>query len=445
MNRSQVRQRQLEPVSSIFPIGFSIAVALDLMTGLECFAGNSHLRAVAAVAIARTALEIVDEQPMLPDQPRSNSLTPPSAVADPGIAQKKPSDDDALDSPEATQNSNAASALPKMFSSMRIEFAKATVISDSLPAQLVIAIWERGCPACVRLEHTVKTVLGPLGWSIGNQITDQIQFVRVPQTETVPQITLYQNGTAIQTWNSYVDPGTLSHALRKAWDDAPPLGPTVTSSQQSGSAGTIRGQSQIQRALTWWRANIGEQNKVSLCWDRSGAQVFPLLAKGDWSAVSLFGKTGHMNFSVKEAVRLPIDSFGFGYQIRGQDVICDLDPIALAGLASHLGPVKSRPATAAVPAQFIDPLTAWNIFSMIKGIYELLYPSCDLQLPGQISATAVLTGDTLSVDFQQCPSIKIATLFTFQMNVRRVEITTASVRLLFSGSRIIKERTFSVE
>ena len=85
-----------------------------------------------------------------------------------------------------------------------------------------------------------------------------------------------------------------------------------------------------------------------------------------------------------------------------------------------------------------------TIVSVIRGVWSILNPSADLQLGGNVSATAVLTGDTLAIDFQQCPSVRLVALFTFQLGVKRVEITDSTVRVLFSGSRFIKERTFTV-
>jgi hypothetical protein len=86
----------------------------------------------------------------------------------------------------------------------------------------------------------------------------------------------------------------------------------------------------------------------------------------------------------------------------------------------------------------------WTIASVVRDIFALLNPTCDLQLGGNVAATGVLKGDTLTIDFQQCPSVKLVALFTFQLSVKRVEITEQSVRVVFTGSRFVKERTFQV-
>jgi hypothetical protein len=51
----------------------------------------------------------------------------------------------------------------------------------------------------------------------------------------------------------------------------------------AGSAGAIHARTQIDSAITWWRQTLGEGCRVSVRWDRTGAQTFPLLARGDWS------------------------------------------------------------------------------------------------------------------------------------------------------------------
>jgi hypothetical protein len=411
------------------------AVSSVCLTDNVCLAGTARQKAVAAVAVARAALEIADERPELPDVSRLNRRSTQAVSSIGGTIS------------EVISNGSDAQGVPEMFVAsppIRIEITKAEVLSEFLPAQLVIAGWEVGCPACIRLERDVKSILTPLGWTIGNRPADQIQFVHVPQSEAVPQITLIQNGKVITTWNSYVDPGVLSQALREAWDKSPSLEENTNFSARAGVAGNIHARTQIQEVLSWWRKSIGKEVDGSICWDRSGAQNFPLLADGDWSASAVFGMSGHFELSAKGAIGLPIDSIGFGYQIRGQDLLLDADPIILAGLAARLNPSVNQQAICSVPSKYSDPLIAWNILSLVRSIYQLLHPSCDLHLPGQVSARANLIGDTLIVDFQQGPSITLVALFTFQLQVKRIEITETSVRVLFSGSRFVKERTFSV-
>lgn len=213
----------------------------------------------------------------------------------------------------------------------------------------------------------------------------------------------------------------------------------------SGAAGAIHAKSQIQTVFSWWRANIGEGVKAEMRWDRSGAQSFPLLAKGDWSALALFGQYGHVNLSAKGAVNLPVDAIGFGYRVNGDDITIDADPVTLKGLGQVLNPTSKKSLQVGSPSQ-IGPGAVLTIVSVVRGLWSLLNPTCDLQLGGNVSATAVLTGDTLAIDFQQCPSVKLVALFTFQLRVDRIEVVEDKhVRVLFGGSRLVKERTFTVK
>ncbi|WP_397568444.1 hypothetical protein [Schlesneria sp. T3-172] len=212
----------------------------------------------------------------------------------------------------------------------------------------------------------------------------------------------------------------------------------------SGSAGAIHAKDHVRAVLAWWRANIGEGVKAEMRWDRSGAQSFPLLAKADWSPVAVFGKYGHMDLSAKGAVGLPVDAIGFGYRVDGDDITIDADPLTLKGLGQAFNPAAKQSLTTG-PSQ-IGPGAVLTIVSVVRGLWSLLNPSADLQLGGNVSATAALTGDTLAIDFQQCPSVKLVALFTFQLRVDRVEIVEdKQVRVVFGGSRLIKERTFSLK
>ena len=378
-------------------------------------------QATAALAVAQAALEIADERPILPDtrphsQSNSNSNVRPTSP-------------------------HEAPGEPKI--PMRIEFPKTAVLDDPLPAQLVVGHWAKGCAAGDRQERDIRRVLNPAGWRIGNGATDQIQFVHISQEEPCPQLTLYQNGVVLSSWNSYQDPVFLSHELRRAWDSAPTPQLTMVT---AGPAGVLHARFQIESALACWREHIGEGTIIKVSWDRTGAQTFPLLAKGDWSAVALFGQSGRIEVAATGAKSIPINSLGLGYRVTGEDISIDLDPVLLKGLATRLGTAnKQTYETNEDPVSRIGPMTMWTITTIVRDVFSLLHPSCDLQLGGNLSATAELNGELLAIDFQQGPSIKLIALFTFQLSVKRVEITPKSVRLVFGGSRLVKERTFQVK
>ena len=333
---------------------------------------------------------------------------------------------------------------------MQIEFLPSPPVSDTLSAQLVVAHWRQGCAAGDRQERDLLRVLGPLGWRMGHSETDQIRFVPLPQHEPCPQLTLYQNGAILRSWNSYQNPAFLSQELRRAWDTAPT---SLHHGVTAGSAGAIHARTQIDSAITWWRQTLGEGSRVSVRWDRTGAQTFPLLAQGDWSAVALFGQSGRVEVSWIGHTSIPIKSLGFAYRVLGEDLSLDFDPILVQGLAQRLTPsvrtrenlTVSRPESGEPQPSRLGLITIWTITSVVRELVSLLNPTCDLQLGGNLSATAALQGDQLAIDFQQPPSIKLVALFTFQLAVQRVEISTESVRLIFTGSRLVKERTFVVK
>jgi hypothetical protein len=394
---------------------------------------NAYRKAVAAVAIARAALEIADERPILPD-----------------TRTRRASFD--LEHRDEQGDSGRGGVKEQSSTPMRIEFPTAVVMNETLPAQLIIGHWARGCSAGDRLERDIRRVLTPLGWQIGNLSSDSIQFIHIPQTEPCPKATLYQNGVILKSWEGYQDPAFLSNELRRAWDSAPmPSHQAATASP----AGVIHARSQIQSVFGWWRKEIGEGVTGSVNWDRTGAQAFPLLAKGDWSAQALFGKSGRIEVSAYGAKGLPVDSLGFGYRVIGDDMSFDCEPVLVKGLAARLGAGSDQGTLKngtygtdgrkeVVPAGF-GLMGIWTITTIMRDIFALLNPTCDLQLGGNVAATGVLKSDTLTIDFQQCPSVKLVALFTFQLSVKRAEITEQSIRVVFIGSRLVKERTFQVQ
>lgn len=395
------------------------ALSVDLAWGADAI----QQRAIAAIEVARVQVQITSERPKLPDSAnRFNQL-------------------------EQRSKAETNDTMKGLSMSVSANDTLATLV-EVPAAQLVIGGWVEGCPACRRLERDIKQILDPLGWKIGHGVTDQIRFVELPNSESVPRIVLFQNGVELKRWNGYRDPAFLSNELRSAWDQAPSL----RLADAVGQGGTIHARSRIRQMLTWFHDNIGEGVKAELRWDRSGAQSFPLLAKGDWSAMALFGGYGHMQLSASGAKNLPIQSLGFGYRVDGEDITFDVDPVTMKGLASLLGQesvkndAKSQAGYApSSPVPEAGLVTIWSVFSIVRDIWSLLHPSCDLQLGGNLSATAVISGNALTVDFHHCPSIRLVALFTFNLVVKRVVITASNVHVDFSGSRIVQSRDFGVD
>ena len=386
-------------------------------------AGTTRDKAFTAVAVARAQVELANSRPQLPDTRESNS------------------DSDPREAHDATNGMDATRVVP-----LAISFNRDASVSEVMPAQLVIKAWSSGCPHCVRQERDIRRILGSRGWTIGNAVTDQIRFVVVPQTEAVPQCVLYQRGNEVKKWEGYQDPAMLSIELRKAWDESPASRQRIAT---TGYAGSIQGKVQIRQLLEWFKTHIGEGIKAEVRWDRSGVQSFPLFAKGDWSAVALFGKFGHIKLSASGAANLPLESIGFSYTVEGDDVICDLDAITFQGLALKLGPNSRTPRssmlaeTAPAPSQ-IGLASVWTILSVMRDVWSLLHPTCDLELGGNISASAMLSGDLLEIEFQQMPSIRLVALFTFQLGVKQIKISDSNVHVEFNGSRLVRSRDFAV-
>ena len=414
-------------------------------------------KAMAAIAVAAAALQIADERALLPNRGSQQTRFPETPLPDhPPIGDHvggvHVGGDHAVADPVADRVEEGVGdrLRVKRAGPMQIEFLPSPPVSDTLSAQLVVAHWRQGCAAGDRQERDLLRVLGPLGWRMGHSETDQVRFVPLSQHEPCPQLTLYQNGAILRSWNSYQNPAFLSQELRRAWDTAPT---SLHHGVTAGSAGAIHARTQIDSAITWWRQTLGEGSRVSVRWDRTGAQTFPLLAQGDWSAVALFGQSGRVEVSWIGHTSIPIKSLGFAYRVLGEDLSLDFDPILVQGLAQRLTPsvrtrenlTVSRPESGEPQPSRLGLITIWTITSVVRELVSLLNPTCDLQLGGNLSATAALQGDQLAIDFQQPPSIKLVALFTFQLAVQRVEISTESVRLIFTGSRLVKERTFVVK
>lgn len=208
---------------------------------------------------------------------------------------------------------------------------------------------------------------------------------------------------------------------------------------------SIPASGKIREAIAWMRQYVGEGINAEMRWDRSGAQSFPLLSKGDWSALALFGAYGHIEVSATGAQSLPVQSLGFGYRVAGDDFDFDLDRVTIRGLGKMLAPTVEQPAGSfgATPSQF-GIMSLLTILSIIRGIWSLLNPTCDLLLGGNVSASAVLNGDSINVAFSQCPSVKLVALFTFQLSIESMTITDSNIHVEFGGSRWVKSRDFKV-
>ena len=316
-------------------------------------------------------------------------------------------------------------------SPMRFEFQQQSLnVTSVIRCTVHIATW---CIPCHRQREE------------NGDGDDRISFVYTTDpgpVDTIPCTTYVDARGVTRYMTGFMTTDQIWHKIQR---NDPPTSFSESYSS-TGPAGSIHASSEISQAMQFFREHIGENVKASLSWDRTGAQKFPLLAKGDWSTVALFGRSGRFELSAVGAKSLPVDSAAISYRVIGDDIQITLDPVLLKGLALRLGPVNGQQSAMSSPVpSTISPATILRILQVARGIWSLLHPTCDLQLGGNVSATAILSGDMLTIDFQKCPSIKLVALFTFQLSVKRVEITERNVHVEFGGSRMIKSRDFKVE
>ena len=314
-------------------------------------------------------------------------------------------------------------------------------------AQLIVETTTH-CPSCERQKNRIVDELTPRGWKIGSNADDHIQIVLIASgpDQTYPTSRLYQRGELIQEWSGYTDPATLSHALRRAWDSAgdQPQQNVAT----AGYGGSLHGRRQIVEALAWWRQNIGIV-PVDFSWKRTGGQTFPLLHQkpDQWTCLNIMGTLGEFSIEAPGS-KLPIQPITLGYRrgidgnmlLRGEVLIHE----------SQLGfPGDGKPSQATFSAQpaGLGPMTILTIASTIQALWQVLHPSVDLTLGGTVSAMCKLDEqqDKLTIEFRDCPSIRVQAWFTFDLKAKRLVIEPTNIHLDVDGSRFVKSRDIRVE
>jgi len=137
----------------------------------------------------------------------------------------------------------------------------------------------------------------------------------------------------------------------------------------TGVAGTFHGSAQIRAAITWIQNNVGEGVPISFNWDRTGVQTFPIAKTTDFSALALFGRSGHFYISAKQSTKLPITDVGFRYTLDGDDLAIDVDQIRLRGVVPLLFPQQNTVAGQEVG---FDPMTLlYGFFGCSYGLVRL--------------------------------------------------------------------------
>ena len=219
--------------------------------------------------------------------------------------------------------------------------------------------------------------------------------------------------------------------------------------EPTGYGGTLACKPQVEAAFEVIRQRIGEGVVMRAAWGRSGIQEFPVLGEGaqtGWSARDIFGRYGHFALSAKGA-SLPVDAIGFGYTIEGDDVRIEPDAVTFKGLALRLNPASAA-APGASPAG-MDPITiAWTVFSVLRTVWQIMHPQASVMLGGDVSCEAVLHGDSLSVRFLKCPSVKLKVIWTMSLEVTGVDLTTDKAVILLHGegliASLVKSREFDL-
>lgn len=291
-----------------------------------------------------------------------------------------------------------------------------------------------GCTPCERMKASLKA-------DARLDVTESIDVIPngVP-TDVFPFVTFNDNSGLLRYNLTARTSDEVYDSIQRTLSPAPDTTSQPVSSPPVGVGGVLHAREQIQSAIDWFRWRVGEGKPVTFRWDRTGQTSFPLLKAGtDWSPLALFGRSGRVELSTKDPVNLPVDSLGFGYVIDGQDLLIDVDQTRFKRLLSAI----ERDDTP--KPNGVGPATVLTVLSVIRSVYMLLHPQCDVQIGANVSAVATLVGDCLTIKFDQAPQLRIVTLFTMVLSVDRVEITAERVRLVFSGSRWIKERSFEVK
>lgn len=328
---------------------------------------------------------------------------------------------------------------------MSITFSEPAASGPPSPIEVTMYT-DNGCNPCQRMHQINGNGDDRISYKYVNSPPPDVdEFIngRTVRRRGSWPMCVWRNGAGeLTSHEGYITTDALFELMNKEKNNPP----SRQSYAASGPGGTIHASSQIQSAMDYFRKYVGEGNSASMVWDRNGAGQISLLARQEWTAQAIFGTFGEIQLSAPSAIDLPFTEVGFKYKIVGRDLIIDADAIKLAGMVDKLG--LSKVANATGPYGIIgidDALEIYWIFSAIRDIASILWPSVDLTLPGQIAADAMLSGDTLTVNFTQPPRVKISFLFRFDLGVRKVTIQPHKVTVDFSGSSWIKQRSFDVQ
>ena len=318
------------------------------------------------------------------------------------------------------------------------------IMTEPAPrAQVRIKCWpNKECQAGERLKADCVNLLVREGYTVGENLDDNIRFVTGSRLEACPTVEVFRNGQLIETFG-HAHPYVLGRKYNDAFISSKSI-PDVPQGIFSGPIATIQARQQVESFIRYLREYIGEGNVVSFKWNRDGIAKLSLLANTEWTASNLFGSNGRFALSCSKA-NLPINSIAAKYQLINRDVTFDLEPITFRSLADSLTPSSNVQGTPAGLMGIDDALFIWSVASMIRDIAALFRPSCDLMLPNEIELTMVLNGDVITVDLQKMPTVVVKFLFTFPLGVQKVELSPEKATIGFNGSRWVKTREITIK
>jgi len=214
----------------------------------------------------------------------------------------------------------------------------------------------------------------------------------------------------------------------------------------TGPAGAIHAIPQIKQGFDWFREYIGEDRPVSVVIDRQEALI-NLLSTKDFDPKTIVGTNGRIEIECPQSNKIPVKSIGVNYHTVGSGLSVDADPFVIEHFLDNFGVKKSYGATSYGIIGIDDALFIYNCFEMFRDLISILHPHADLVLPAQISFTAVLRGDELTIDFDKYPSCRLTWLFQFNLGVKYVVVSLPkqNVHVDLVGSRWIKSRDFSLK
>ena len=121
-----------------------------------------------------------------------------------------------------------------------------------------------------------------------------------------------------------------------------------------------------------------------------------------------------------DQIALPVKSANLFYTTDGGNLYAEVSfklPLEKLSVSSSM---RAEP----MQSMGITPMIIVSILSMV---WNLFNTRCDLILPGEISLTGGMEGDSLELEFNKFPSIRLISLFTMQMTILSVSIRAKEI------------------